>query len=80
MIGLAGTRRTSNCLLFALGLRLALGGRIVRARSVNWSGPHFAWQGLGHQVDLVPISPRPKLLAPPLFAGVVRVRALPEEV
>lgn len=78
MIGLAGTRRTSNCLLFALGLRLALGGRIVRVRSVNWSGPHFAWEGQGYLVDFVPALPRPRLmprLLPRLmFEGVIRVR------
>lgn len=81
MIGLAGTRRNSNCLLFALGLRLALGGRIVRVQSVNWSGPHFVWIGNGHRIELVPVVPRLRRHRLPrlLFDGVVRVQVIGEK-
>lgn len=76
MLSIAGTRRLSNCLIFAVGLWIAMGGRIRRVASQNWSGPHFVWEGLGWRVDLVPARPVPRILPPPLFVGVVRVEAL----
>lgn len=76
---LDGFRRRSNCLLFALGLRLALGGRIRAVPSRAWVGPHFVWEDHRYVVDLVPVAPRPWLLPRVLprvvFDGVVRVRA-----
>lgn len=75
---LDGLRRRSNCLIFALGMRLAFGGRIRVMRSRNWPGPHFQWEGRRYVVDLVPAVPVPRLIPPPVFDGVVRVQAREE--
>lgn len=77
---LNGLHRRSNCLIFAIGLRLAFGGRIRAMRSRNYPGPHFLWEGRRYVIDLVPVAPVPRVVPPLVFDGVVRVRAREEAV
>lgn len=78
----------SNCLIFALALRLRWGGQILRFPSWYYRGPHFMWRSeCGRFIaDYVPIvrhvgrRGRKRWFPRPMFKGRVRVVRLGDEI
>ncbi len=71
-----GLRGWSNCLIFAVAMRVALGGRILCVRSKFYPGPHFKWESpcRRYQLDYSPPVKVKRLLPPPFFVGAVCVK------
>lgn len=68
--------RRGNCLIFALLMRLALGGRIASEPSKYGWWRHYWWESAcgKWRAEYNPPTKRRRLLPPPIFRGSVTLR------
>lgn len=69
--------RFGNCLIFAILMRLALGGRIASRKSAYGWWRHYWWESPCGRVraEFNPPAKRRRWLPPPIFRGAVTVIA-----